>query len=102
MRRHPPLGRASIGAAVVLIAFGGVLAFAVDAPAIVNRYVDVLDLGLVLIWAGVLTLVMHAVLYRRPGPRRPRPARPDDAAEHDVHRPGYAGETRRFPTVRGR
>lgn len=94
--------RASIGTAVVLMALGGIVAFAVDAPAEVERYVDVLDLGLILIWAGVLILVMQVVMTRHLRPRRARRPLPPDTVEHDVHRPGYAGETRRFPTVRGR
>ena len=94
--------RASIGTAVVLMAVGGVLGFAVDTPAEVEKYVDVLDLGLILVWAGILILLMQVVMNRRPQPRRRRTVLPDDTAEHDVHRPGWAGETRRFPTVRDR
>ena len=97
--------RTSIGTAVILMAIGGVLAFAVKAPAEVEEYIDVLDLGLILIWAGLLMLGMQAYLHR---PRRPRPprvsrtgAREDPWHEQDVHRPGYAGETQRLPTVRG-
>jgi hypothetical protein len=98
--------RASVGTGVVLMAVGGVLSFAVtDPPDQVERYLSVFDLGLVLIWVGVLTLVMQVVMHR---PRRARPSRrtrdqadwPTD--EHDVHRAGYAGQTRRLPTVRGR
>lgn len=94
--------RASIGTALVLMAVGGILAFGVDAPAQVERYVDVLDLGLILVWAGILVLLMQVVMNRRPRARRPRPVLPDETAAHDVHRPGYAGETRRFPTIRDR
>lgn len=94
--------RTSIGTAVVLMAVGGVLAFAVDAPAQVEKYVDVLDVGLILVWAGVLLLVMQAVMTRRPRRRRSRQVLPTYTDEHDVHRPGYAGETRRFPAVRHR
>lgn len=94
--------RTSIGTAVVLMAVGGVLAFGVDAPGEVEKYVDVLDLGLILVWAGILILVMQVVMNRRPRPRRPRTPLPEETAEYDVHRPGYAGETRRFPTVRDR
>lgn len=104
--------RASIGTAVVLMAVGGVIAFGVDAPTEVERYVDVLDLGLILVWAGILILVMQVVMNRRPSrTQRPTPGRRDRTAapaydrtdewfENDVHRPGYAGETRRLPTVR--
>ncbi len=97
--------RASVGTAVVLMGVGGVLAFAVtDPPDQIGRYVSVFDLGLILIWVGILTLVMQVVMHR---PRQARPPRrtrdhadwPTD--EHDVHRAGYAGETRRLPTVRG-
>lgn len=121
MRRSRGLfGGASIGTAVVLMAVGAVLAFAVDVPAVVERYVDVLDLGLILVWAGALILVMQWVMNRRPRPRGAGPVRrgsrraagpaydlpedPDagDWTARDVHRPGYAGETRRFPTVRDR
>jgi hypothetical protein len=98
--------RTSIGTGVVLMAIGGVLAFAVRAPAKVEQYVDVLDLGLILIWAGLLVLAMQVYLHR---PRRPRPPRVSRRAEiredpwdeRDVHRPGYAGETRRYPSIRG-
>ena len=99
--------RASIGTAVVLIAVGGILCLAVDAPAAVERVVDVLDLGLILVWAGVLLLVMHVVMRPR-GPRRPPrrervlDERTNQWYEHDVHSPGYAGQTRRLPTIRDR
>jgi hypothetical protein len=108
--RHPSTGRASIGTSVVLMAVGGVIAFGVRAPESVEEYVDVLDLGLILIWAGILVLVMQVVMNR---PRRPRgqgplrdraydPDRTDQWYENDVHRPGYAGQTRRLPTIRDR
>jgi uncharacterized protein DUF6458 len=97
--------RNSIGTGLVLMAVGGVLAFAVRAPGAIVEYVDVADLGLILIWAGILVLVMQIVMNRRPGPRRQRRARVEYdegyTEEHDVHRPGYAGETRRLPTIRG-
>ena len=97
--------RASVGTGVLLMAAGGVIAFAVtDPPDQVEKYVDVFDLGLILIWAGLLTLDMQVLLHR---PRRARPSRRTrdyadwPTEEHDVHRAGYAGETRRLPTVRG-
>ena len=97
--------RASVGTAVLLMAAGGVIAFAItDPPDQVEQYVDVFDLGLILIWAGVLTLVMQVVMHR---PRRARPPRRTrdyadwPTEEHDVHRAGYAGQTRRLPIVRG-
>jgi len=107
------MGRASVGTAVVLMATGAVLAVAVDVPARVQESVDVLDLGLILIWAGILILVMQVLMHRRPPTSRPdrvsyrasdheSPDQADDWSEHDVHRPGYADETRRFPTVRDR
>ena len=115
---RPPVGIGSIGTAVVLMAVGAVLMFAVDVPREVEKYVDVLDLGLILIWAGILILVMQVVMTRRPAPRgRSRPgasaydrggAQTAESTsehewyEHDVHRPGYAGETERFPTLRDR
>jgi hypothetical protein len=96
------VGRASVGTAVLLMAAGGVLAFGVRAPAVVEKYVDLLDLGLILVWAGVLLLVMQVVMHR---PRRPRRSTHDDRTDqwyaNDVHRPGYAGRTRQLPTVRG-
>ena len=104
----PRFGRASVGTAVVLMAVGGVIAFAVDVPAEIEEYVDVLDLGLILVWAGILLLVMQVVMHRPRGPKRaPRRQRvyddrTDQWYENDVHRPGYAGETRRLPTVRER
>ena len=108
MRTQPPRSRASVGTAVVLMAVGGVLAYGVRAPAVVEEYVDLLDLGLILVWAGVLLLVMQVVVHRpRRARRRPdvrRSAyddRTDQWYERDVHRPGYAGQTRHLPTVRG-
>jgi hypothetical protein len=99
-----PLGKASVGSAVLLMAVGGVLAFGVQAPASVEKYVDLLDLGLILVWAGVLLLVMQVVMHRPRKPRRPRGSAYDDRTDqwyaNDVHRPGYAGETRNLPTVR--
>ena len=99
--------RTSIGTAVILMAIGGVLAFAVNAPASVEQYVDVLDLGLILIWTGLLVIGMQAYMHL---PRRARPARAsrhdavteDPWRDQDVHRPGYAGETERFPNIRNR
>jgi hypothetical protein len=95
----------SIGSGVLLMAVGAVIAFAVRFPAAVEQYVDTFDLGLILVWAGVLVLVMQVVMHR-PRRARPAPRRTPDYAdypteEHDVHRPGYAGETHRLPTVRG-
>ena len=100
--------RASIGTGVLLIAAGGICSFAVTFPEDVERYVSMFDVGLVLIWTGVLTLVMQAVMNR---PRRSRGTRQTwrqrdyydyPTMEHDVHRPGWADETRRIPTVRDR
>jgi hypothetical protein len=107
---RPGVGRATIGTGIVLMAVGGVIAFGVQAPDEVEKYVDVLDVGLILVWAGILVLVMQVVMHRR---RRPRgqgmlrdrtydPDRTDQWYERDVHRPGYAGQTRRLPTVRDR
>ena len=113
-RARAPRLRASIGTALVLMATGGVLAFGVNAPATITRYVDLLDLGLILVWAGILLLVMQVVMTRAPGRRRStrrpsydrerdrRDAQSDVTVEHDVHRPGYAGETQRLPTIRRR
>jgi hypothetical protein len=106
MRRgaaRTPVVRRSVGTAVALMAVGGVLAFGIHAPAVVEEHVDLLDLGLILIWSGLLLLVMQVVMHR---PRRTRPRRTtwddrtDQWYEQDVHRPGYAGETRQLPTVR--
>jgi len=113
-RARAPRLRASIGTALVLMATGGALAFGVNAPATITRYVDLLDLGLILVWAGILILVMQVVMTRPP--HRSRVARypsydrerdrrvkqSDVTVEHDVHRPGYAGETQRLPTIRRR
>jgi len=97
------------------MASGGVLAFGVNAPAAISRYVDLLDLGLILLWAGILILVMQVVMTRpRAGSGRRRGSGrrssyddpPWDSHvvtdESDVHRPGYAGETQRLPTIRRR
>ena len=102
-RSRRPVGRASVGTAVVLMAVGGVLALGVHPPAVVEEYVDLLDVGLILVWSGILMLVMQVVLHR---PRRGTPRRStwddrtDQWYEQDVHRPGYAGETTRLPQVR--
>jgi hypothetical protein len=100
--------RLSIGTGLVLMALGGILAFAVNAPAEVYRYVDLVDLGLILVWTGVLVLLSQVWLHRPRAPqRRRRDRRHDidvDALDdtRDVHRAGYAGETRRLPTIRAR
>ena len=97
--------RTSIGTGVVLLAIGGILTFAVRPPSEVEQYIDVLDLGLILIWTGLLVLAMQVYLHR-PSQRRRAPSASrrrvaeDPWREHDVHRPGYAGETRRLPTIR--
>jgi hypothetical protein len=104
-RTRNPIGRASIGTGVVLMAVGGVIAFGFQAPAEVEKYLDVLDLGLILAWSGLLLLVMQAVMHRprRRGPRRTTwDDRTDQWYEQDVHRPGYAGDTTKLPTVRDR
>ena len=105
MRRGPrkPVVRRSVGTAVVLMAIGGVLAFGIQAPAGVEEHVDLLDLGLILVWSGILLLVMRVVMHR---PRRARRRsayddRIDEWYDNDVHRPGYAGRTEALPTVRG-
>ncbi len=98
--------RTSIGTGIVLIAIGAIIGFAVQVPAEVEEYIDVLDLGLILIWSGLLVLVMQAWLH---APRARRMARRtttyqdpwNDSDDSDVHRPGYAGETQRLPIVRG-
>jgi hypothetical protein len=96
--------RMSVGTGITLMAIGGVLAFAVRAPGAVEEYVSVMDLGLILIWTGVLVLVMQVVMHRprRLRRRRDTMAYEDQWYEQDVHRPGYAGETRKLPTIRGR
>lgn len=97
-----PLGKASVGTALVLMAVGGVLSFAVEPSDEVAEYVDVFDLGLILIWSGILLMAAQVFVHR---PRRPRPrtdAGPDEWYENDVHRPGYEGQTQRFPSVRDR
>ena len=99
-----PAGRPSVGPAVLLTALGGVIAFGgISTPAGVEKYVDVLDLGLILVWSGILLLVMQVVMHR---PRRPRRRsayddRTDEWYAHDVHRAGYADQTDALPTVRG-
>jgi hypothetical protein len=87
----------SIGTGLILMAIGGVLTFAVQPPASVTEYVNVGDLGLILIWSGVL--------YRPPRRRTslaPEPYDEDRWADRDVHRSGYPDETDRIPTVRAR
>ena len=86
------------------MALGGIIAFGgISTPAEVEKYVDVLDLGLILVWSGILLLVMQVVMHR---PRRPRRRssyddRTDEWYAHDVHRAGYADQTDALPTVRG-
>ncbi|MDQ1624536.1 MAG: hypothetical protein QOJ49_34 [Actinomycetota bacterium] len=95
----------SIGTGLILMAIGGILTFAVQAPASVTEYVNVGDLGLILIWSGVLVLVMLVVMYRPRRPRTPLAPEPYDEdrwADRDVHRSGYPDETNRIPTVRAR
>jgi hypothetical protein len=87
------------------MALGGVIAFGgIRTRAEVEKYVDVLDLGLILVWAGVLLLVMQVVMHRPRRPRRSRRSAYDDRTDqwyaNDVHRPGYAGQTRQLPTIR--
>lgn len=105
MQSRSPMGRASIGLAMVLLAVGLILVLAVEVPAEVEQVIDVIDLGLILVWTAILILVMQ-VLVHRPPSRRPRRQTYDEGVdawtEHDVHRPGYAGQTRRLPTVRDR
>src|SRR5215210_1091057 len=95
--------RTSIGTGIVLMAVGAILLFAVRVPADVEQYIDVLDLGLILIWTGLLIVGMQVYLYK-PRRQRRRVELPVDEGdpwrEHDVHRPGYAGETQRLPTIR--
>lgn len=100
--RRPPSGGLSIGTGLVLLAVGGVLAFAVEPPAEVEKYVDVIDLGLILAWTGVAVLLLQVWLYKPRRRRRVPQDRTDQWYEHDVHRPGYAGQTRQLPTVRDR
>ncbi len=104
-RGGPRVGRGSISTALVLMAVGGVLAIGVNPPTVVEKYLDLLDLGLILVWSGILLVVMEVVMTRRPrSARRPRRSAWDDRTdqwyEQDVHRPGYAGWTTRLPTVR--
>jgi hypothetical protein len=99
--------RASIGTGLVLMATGAIIAFAVQFPDEVTKQIDTFDLGLILVWAGILVLVMQVVMHRprrqrHPGPpRRTREQLDYVTDEHDVHRAGYVGETRQLPTVRG-
>jgi hypothetical protein len=106
--RSPIFGRASISTAVVLMAAGGIIAFGIRFPEQVEEYVDVMDLGLILIWSGLLILVMQVVMRRAPRRRARRfsaydaEVTSDNYYEHDVHRPGYAGRTHQLPTIRDR
>ena len=101
----------------MLIVLGAVLLLAIDVPEQVSEYVDVLDLGLILVWTGLLLLGVVAWFARPPRwsglPPRRRQAYDEQAYDEtddgagdwrssDVHRPGYAGETRRLPTIRQR
>lgn len=98
---RPPSGGVSIGTGLVLLAVGGVLAFAVQPTAEIEKYVDVVDLGLILVWTGILVLLMQVWLHK-PRRRRRAPSRTDEWYENEVHRPGYAGQTGQLPTVRDR
>jgi hypothetical protein len=99
-----PAGRPSVGPAVLLMALGGIIAFGgLRTPAAVEKYVDMLDLGLILVWSGILLLVRKVVMHR-PRRARRRPAyddRTDEWYDNDVHRPGYADRTDALPTARG-
>jgi hypothetical protein len=102
-QQRSPLGKASVGTALVLMAVGGVVAFAVEPSDQVAEYVELFDLGLILIWSGILLMAAQVWMHRPQQPRRRRPDEgPDQWYEHDVHRPGYEGQTQRFPTVRDR
>jgi hypothetical protein len=88
------------------MAVGGVVAFGgIRTPDVVTKYVDVIDVGLILVWSGVLLLVMQVVMHRprrhRPGRRSSYDGRTDEWYDNDVHRPGYADRTDTLPTVRG-
>jgi hypothetical protein len=78
-----PVGRPSVGPAVLLMALGGIIAFGgISPPAEAEKYVDV----------------------HRPRRARRRSAyvdRTDEWSANDVHRPGYADRTDALPTVRG-
>ena len=63
-----------------------------------REYVDVFDLGLILIWTGILVFITQGcctVHGARAAERRGATTREDQWYDNDVHRPGYAGETRR-------
>jgi hypothetical protein len=85
------------------MAVGGVIAFGgIRTPDEVNKYVDVIDVGLILVWSGVLLLVMQVIMHRpRRHRRSPYDGRTDEWYDNDVHRPGYADRTDTLPTVRG-
>lgn len=65
-----------IGTGILLIAVGAILAFAVSPPRSVLRYVDLFDLGLILVWTGVLVLAVTYYVDRvkrsLPSPPQPR------------------------------
>jgi len=79
--------RLSTGTGVVLIAVGAVLAFAVSPPRWILQYVDVMSLGLVLVWVGALILAIHAYLNWPRRARRPRTSTPR-AHDDDRYAPG--------------
>ena len=99
-----PAGRPSVGPAVLLMALGGILAFGgIRTPAEVEKYVDVLDLGLILVWSGILLLVMQVVMHR---PRRARRRSSyDDRIDEWYEQRRAPARVRRsnqaLPTVRG-
>lgn len=70
--------RLSTGTGVTLIAGGAILAFAVDPPRWIVEYIDVIDLGLVLLWVGILVLAIQVYLH---APRKPKAPRRDRSAE---------------------
>lgn len=80
--------RLSIGSGVVMIAVGAILAFAIQPPQWIVAYVDVMDLGLVLIWIGALVLALQAYLYMPRRARTRRPPAPPQQPDNELYAPG--------------
>lgn len=78
--------RLSLSTGITLLAVGLILAFAVNSPDGLADYIDTVDLGLVLVWTGVLHLAVTAYVHRPPR-RRPTRRQEGLVAPHAAYEP---------------